>query len=68
VLADRDRRISLADVAGLAVTMGWDYLIIGGVHVPAVTSGRKTGGQRAFLFRGSTSSTGWTCRPCAPRC
>ena len=48
VLADRGRRISLADVARLAVKMGWDYLIVNGVHVPAVTSGRKTGGQRAF--------------------
>ena len=28
--------------------MGWDYLIVDGVHVPAVTFGRKTGGQRAF--------------------
>ena len=28
--------------------MGWDYLIVDGVHVPAVTSGRKTAGQRAF--------------------
>jgi DDE superfamily endonuclease/Helix-turn-helix of DDE superfamily endonuclease len=48
VLADRGRRISLADVARLAVKMGWDYLIVDGVHVPTVTSGRKTGGQRAF--------------------
>ena len=48
VLADRGRRISLADVARLAVKMGWDYLIVDGVHVPAVTFGRKTGGQRAF--------------------
>jgi hypothetical protein len=48
VLADRGRRISLRDVARLAVRMGWDYLIIDGTHVPAVTSGRKTGGQRAF--------------------
>jgi hypothetical protein len=48
VLADRGRRISLTDVARLAVKMGWDYLIVDGVHVPAVTSGRKTGGQRAF--------------------
>ncbi len=48
VLADRGRRISLADVAKLAVKMGWDYLIVGGVHVPTVTFGRKTGGQRAF--------------------
>lgn len=48
VLADRGRRISLADVARLAAKMGWDYLIVDGVHVPAVTFGRKTGGQRAF--------------------
>jgi hypothetical protein len=48
VLAGRGRPISLADVARLAVKMGWDYLIVDGVHVPAVTSGRKTGGQRAF--------------------
>ena len=48
VLADRGRRISLADVARLAVKMGWDYPIVDGVHVPAVTFGRKTGGQRAF--------------------
>src|SRR2546427_5923658 len=47
-LADRGRRISLRDVARLAVKMGWDYLIVDGVHVPAVTFGRKTGGQRAF--------------------
>ena len=48
VLADRGRRISLADVARLAAKMGWDYLIVDGVHVPTVTFGRKTGGQRAF--------------------
>jgi DDE superfamily endonuclease/Helix-turn-helix of DDE superfamily endonuclease len=48
VLADRGRRISLRDVARLAVRMGWDYVIVDGVHVPAVTFGRKTGGQRAF--------------------
>jgi DDE superfamily endonuclease/Helix-turn-helix of DDE superfamily endonuclease len=48
VLADRGRRISLADAARLAVRMGWDYVIVDGVHVPTVTSGRKTGGQRAF--------------------
>ena len=48
VLADRGRRISLRDVARLAVKMGWDYLIVDGVHVPTVTFGRKTGGQRAF--------------------
>jgi hypothetical protein len=28
--------------------MGWDYLIVDGVHVPSVTSGRKTAGQRAY--------------------
>ena len=28
--------------------MGWDYLIVDGTHVPVVTFGRKTGGQRAF--------------------
>ena len=48
VLADRGRRISLKDVARLAVRMGWDYLIVDGVHVPTVTFGRKTGGQRSF--------------------
>ena len=48
VLADRGRRISLRDVARLAVKMGWDYLIVDGVHVPTVTFGRKTAGQRAF--------------------
>src|SRR5260370_29894738 len=48
VLADRGRRISLKDVARLAVKAGWDYLIVDGVHVPTVTFGRKTGGQRAF--------------------
>jgi hypothetical protein len=48
VLADRGRRISLKDVARLAAKMGWDYLIVDGVHVPAVTFGRKTAGQRAF--------------------
>ena len=48
VLAGPGRRISLRDVARLAVKMGWDYLIVDGVHVPAVTFGRKTGGQRAF--------------------
>src|SRR5260370_15948121 len=31
VLADRGRRISLKDVARLAVKMGWDYLIVDGV-------------------------------------
>ena len=48
MLADQGRRISLRDVARLAAKMGWDYLIVDGVHVPAVTFGRKTGGQRAF--------------------
>jgi hypothetical protein len=48
VLADRGRRISRTDVAHLAVKMGWDYLIVDGVHVPTVTSERKTGGQKAF--------------------
>ena len=48
MLADRGRRISLRDVARLAVKMSWDYLIVDGVHVPTVTFGRKTGGQRAF--------------------
>jgi hypothetical protein len=47
-LADRGRRISLKDVARLAAKMGWDYLIVDGTHVPVVTFGRKTGGQRAF--------------------
>jgi hypothetical protein len=32
VLAGKGRRISLADVAQLAVRMGWDYLIVDGVH------------------------------------
>src|SRR5260370_19396863 len=50
VLADRGRRISLRDVARLAVQMGWDSVVVDGVHVPAVTCGRKTGGQRAFHF------------------
>jgi hypothetical protein len=35
-------------VARLAVKMGWDYVIVDGVHVPTVTFRRKTGGQRAF--------------------
>jgi hypothetical protein len=48
VLADRGRRISLRDVAELAVKMGWDYLIVDGVHVPTVTFGRKTAGQKAY--------------------
>jgi DDE superfamily endonuclease len=48
VLAGKGRRISLEDVALLAVKMGWDYLIVDGVHVPTVTFGRKTGGQKAF--------------------
>jgi hypothetical protein len=48
VLADRGRRISLRDVAALAVKMGWEYVIVDGVHVPSVTFGRKTAGQRAF--------------------
>lgn len=48
MLADRGRRISLADVARLAVKMGWDYLIVDGTHVPTVTFGRKTTGQRAY--------------------
>src|SRR3989441_11070832 len=48
VLADRGRRISLRDVARLAVKMGWDYLIVDGVHVPTVTFGREKGGQRAL--------------------
>jgi hypothetical protein len=48
ILAGRGRRISLRDVARLAVKMGWDYLIVDGVHVPTVTFGRKTGGQRAY--------------------
>lgn len=49
VLADRGRRISLADVAKLAVKMGWDYVIVDGTHVPTVTFGRKTAGQKALL-------------------
>ena len=48
VLADRGRRISLRDVARLAAKMGWEYVIVDGVHVPTVTFGRKTAGQRAF--------------------
>ena len=47
-LAGRGRRISLPDVARLAVKMGWDYVIVDGVHVPTETSGRKTAGQRAY--------------------
>ena len=42
VLANRGRRISLADVARLAAKMGWDYLIVDGVHVPTVTFGRNS--------------------------
>ncbi len=48
VLADRGRRISLRDVARLAAKMGWDYVIVDGVHVPTVTFGRKTAGQKAY--------------------
>jgi hypothetical protein len=48
VLADRGRRISLRDVARLAAKMGWDYVIVDGVHVPTVTFGRKTAAQKAF--------------------
>ena len=48
VLADRGRRISLRDVALLAVKMGWDYLIVDGTLVPAETWGRKGPGQRLF--------------------
>jgi hypothetical protein len=48
VLADRGRRISLQDVARLAVKMGWEYVTVDGVHVPTVTFGRKTAGQKAF--------------------
>ncbi len=48
MLADRGRRISLKDVARLAVKMGWEYVIVDGVHVPTGTFERKTGGQRAF--------------------
>jgi len=48
VLADRGRRISLAGVARLAAKMGWQYVIVDGVHVPTVTFGRKTAGQKAF--------------------
>src|ERR1039458_8251236 len=63
VLADRGRRISLRDVARLAVRMGWDYLIVDGTHVPAVTFGRKTGGQRAF-YSGQHKRHGQTvCSP-----
>jgi hypothetical protein len=47
-LADRGRRISLRDIAKLAVKMGWEYLIVDGTHVPAETWGRKGAGQRAF--------------------
>jgi hypothetical protein len=50
VLADRGRRISLADVARLAVKMGWDYLIVDGVHVPSVAFGRKTAGVTALAI------------------
>jgi hypothetical protein len=48
VLADRGRRISLRDVARLAARMGWEYVIVDGVHVPTITFRRKTAGQRAF--------------------
>jgi len=57
VLADRGRRISLADVARLAVKMGWHYLIVDGVHVPAVTFGRKPGAS-GLTTPASTSGTG----------
>jgi hypothetical protein len=57
VLADRGRRISLAGVARLAVKMGWEYVIVDGTHVPTVTSGRKTAGQRAF-YPGKHKGTG----------
>ena len=46
--------------------MGWEYVIVDGVHVPTVTFGRKTGGQRAF-YSGKHKRHGRTCRPCAPR-
>lgn len=58
MLADRGRRISLKDVARLAAKMGWDYVIVDGVHVPTVTFGRKTAAQRAFYSGTSTSGTG----------
>jgi hypothetical protein len=48
VLADRGRRISLRDVARLAAKMGWDYVIVDGTHVPAVTFGRMSRGQKAY--------------------
>ena len=51
------RRISLRDVARLAVKMGWDYLIVDGVHVPAVTFGRKQEASGPFI-PASTSGTG----------
>jgi Helix-turn-helix of DDE superfamily endonuclease len=57
VLADRGRRISLADVARLAVKVGWDYLIVDGVHVLSVTFGRKRQGNGP-ITPGSTSATG----------
>ena len=57
VLADRGRRISLRDVARLAVKMGWDYVIVDGVHVPAVSSAGKPGAS-GLSIPGSTSGTG----------
>ena len=66
VLADRGRRISLRDVARLAVKMGWDYVIVDGTHVPTATFGRKTGGQRAF-YSGKHKRHGLNVRQCAPR-
>ena len=48
MLADRGRRISLAGVARLAAKMGWEYVIVDGTHVPTVTFGRKTAGQKAY--------------------
>src|SRR5260370_9579300 len=51
VLADRGRRISLRDVARLAVKMGRDYLIVGGGHLPAGASRPKKGGHRALFPR-----------------
>jgi Helix-turn-helix of DDE superfamily endonuclease len=56
-LAGRGRRISLRDVARLAVKMGWEYVIVDGVHVPTVTFGRKTGAS-GLSTRASTSGTG----------
>ena len=56
--------MSLAGVTRLAVKMGWDYLIVDGVHVPTVTFGRKTE-QR--LFSGKHKRHGLNVQPISCR-